>query len=519
MSGGDGIGHNSGAHNSGGNINGGSAGSAGSGGNGGASDNSGWSSENNPWGGSNSGIHWGGGSGSGNGGGEHGSQTGWGWSSTTNPDVPPYVDANGQVRITITNGLVKTPVYGVPEPGGKSDVQGGYIPGNPDDEVARKWDKSNLPREIEVNVDGFKYRVTLDDDGRAIGIIRTGVRPYVGSEKAKAGIMEKINHKTPEEIYEALGFNKDEPQRQEKAKQKAKDAWEHLPPNVRSFDVDVAQFHYSVVLDDYGDVLSVTRTAVRPYVGSEKAKAGIMEKINHKTPEEIYEALGFNTEEPQRQNQAKKAAQDVFNSFSMNRDRIQSDVLNKAAEVISDMGNKVGDYLGEAYKSLAREISDDIKNFQGKTIRSYDDAMASLNKVLSNPGFKVNRADSDALANAWRSLDAQDMANKLGNISKAFKVADVVMKVEKVREKSIEGYETGNWGPLMLEVESWVLSGIASTVALGIFSATLGAYALSLGAPAVAVGIAGILLAATVGAFINDKFADTLNNAIIKPAH
>mgnify|MGYP002550631720 CR=1 FL=1 len=432
MSGGDGIGHNSGAHNSGGNINGGSAGSAGSGGNGGASDNSGWSSENNPWGGSNSGIHWGGGSGSGNGGGEHGSQTGWGWSSTTNPDVPPYVDANGQVRITITNGLVKTPVYGVPEPGGKSDVQGGYIPGNPDDEVARKWDKSNLPREIEVNVDGFKYRVTLDDDGRAIGIIRTGVRPYVGSEKAKAGIMEKINHKTPEEIYEALGFN---------------------------------------------------------------------------------------TEEPQRQNQAKKAAQDVFNSFSMNRDRIQSDVLNKAAEVISDMGNKVGDYLGEAYKSLAREISDDIKNFQGKTIRSYDDAMASLNKVLSNPGFKVNRADSDALANAWRSLDAQDMANKLGNISKAFKVADVVMKVEKVREKSIEGYETGNWGPLMLEVESWVLSGIASTVALGIFSATLGAYALSLGAPAVAVGIAGILLAATVGAFINDKFADTLNNAIIKPAH
>ncbi|MWO01094.1 hypothetical protein GQN19_26720, partial [Escherichia coli] len=81
------------------------------------------------------------------------------------------------------------------------------------------------------------------------------------------------------------------------------------------------------------------------------------------------------------------------------------------------------------------------------------------------------------------------------------------------------GYETGNWGPLMLEVESWVLSGIASTVALGIFSATLGAYALSLGAPAVAVGIVGILLAATVGAFINDKFADTLNNAIIKPAH
>ena len=67
MSGGDGSGHNSGAHNTGGNINGGPTGL---GGNGGASDGSGWSSENNPWGGgSGSGVHWGGGSGHGNGGG------------------------------------------------------------------------------------------------------------------------------------------------------------------------------------------------------------------------------------------------------------------------------------------------------------------------------------------------------------------------------------------------------------------------------------------------------------------
>lgn len=54
MSGGDGKGHNSGAHDSGGSING----TSGKGGpsSGGASDNSGWSSENNPWGGGNSGM-------------------------------------------------------------------------------------------------------------------------------------------------------------------------------------------------------------------------------------------------------------------------------------------------------------------------------------------------------------------------------------------------------------------------------------------------------------------------------
>ncbi|HGW8070715.1 TPA: colicin-E2 [Escherichia coli] len=67
MSGGDGRGHNTGAHSTSGNINGGPTGL---GVGGGASDGSGWSSENNPWGGgSGSGIHWGGGSGHGNGGG------------------------------------------------------------------------------------------------------------------------------------------------------------------------------------------------------------------------------------------------------------------------------------------------------------------------------------------------------------------------------------------------------------------------------------------------------------------
>ncbi|ECN9876269.1 colicin-A, partial [Salmonella enterica subsp. enterica serovar Enteritidis] len=201
------------------------------------------------------------------------------------------------------------------------------------------------------------------------------------------------------------------------------------------------------------------------------------------------------------------------------KDINEKEVLAKTSELIISMGDKVGEYLGVKYKALAKEIAGEIKNFQGKKIRSYDDAMASLNKITSNPAMKINQADRDALVNAWKHVDAQDMANKLGNLSKAFKVADVVMKIEKIREKSIEGYETGNWGPLMLEVESWVLSGIASAVALGVFSATLGVYALSLGAPAIAVGIVGILLAAVVGALIDDKFADALNNEIIKPAH
>ncbi|MCX8957182.1 hypothetical protein EHW66_10540 [Erwinia psidii] len=197
----------------------------------------------------------------------------------------------------------------------------------------------------------------------------------------------------------------------------------------------------------------------------------------------------------------------------------EKDALNKASELISDMGEKVSAHLGEKYKSLANEIANNLKNFRGKTIRSFEDAMKSLNRITSNPGMKINKADRDALVNIWKHVNASDMANKLGNLSKAFKMADVAIKIEKVREKSIEGYETGNWSPLMLEVESWVLSGIAASIALALYSAIIGVVVLGAGAPATAVAIIGIIVAATVAALIDDKFAEKLNNEIIRPAH
>lgn len=195
------------------------------------------------------------------------------------------------------------------------------------------------------------------------------------------------------------------------------------------------------------------------------------------------------------------------------------EALQKASELITDMGEKIGIYLGEKYKEVAREIAGDIKNFQGKTIRNYNDAMASLNKIITNPGMKINQADKDALVNAWKSMNANDMANKLGNLSKAFKAGDVAIKIEKVREKSIEGYNTGNWGPLMLEVESWYLSGVAAGVAMGILAAIAPIVATTVGLPVTALTIAGIIGIGYLASFIDDKMVDKINNELIKPAH
>ncbi|MDY4380949.1 colicin-like pore-forming protein [Pectobacterium brasiliense] len=197
----------------------------------------------------------------------------------------------------------------------------------------------------------------------------------------------------------------------------------------------------------------------------------------------------------------------------------EQETLFKASELVAEIGGKISEHLGIKYKEISDEISNNIKNFQGKNIRNLNDAMVSLNKIILNPGMKVNQADKDAIINAWKHLDMKDMSNKLSNLGHAFKVADIVLKAEKIREKSIEGYETGNWKPLMLEVESWVLSGLAGSIALGIFSTLIAPLVLSAGLPATAVAITGILFASWVASLIDDNLVDKINNELIRSAH
>jgi len=222
--------------------------------------------------------------------------------------------------------------------------------------------------------------------------------------------------------------------------------------------------------------------------------------------------------------QANRAKADADNNLNAARQALEKasdeqQALVKASELIADMGEKIGKRLGEKYEAVAKEIAEEIKYFQGKKIRTYEQAMASLNKILNNPALKIYQQDKDALVNTWKSLNAGDIANKLSNLSRAFKVADLALKVEKIREKSIEGYKTGNWGPLMLEVESWVLSGMAAGVAMGILSLAASTIAATFGLPVTAVTIVGILTISWLASFIDSGVAEKINNEVIRPAH
>lgn len=201
------------------------------------------------------------------------------------------------------------------------------------------------------------------------------------------------------------------------------------------------------------------------------------------------------------------------------RNNQASDALTKASELISDMGEKLSALAGAKYKAVADDIANSVKNFQGKNIRGYNDAMNALNRVLSNPSLKISAGDKAALSNAMAHINANDMANKLGNLSKGFKVAGLAQKVSSALEKGAYGFKTGDWGPLMLEMESWVVGGLMASLAAPLIGAIFAVILASAGVPTTAIVAGSIVVAGIIAASIDGALVDKLNNAIISPAH
>lgn len=196
----------------------------------------------------------------------------------------------------------------------------------------------------------------------------------------------------------------------------------------------------------------------------------------------------------------------------------EKEFLMEASGIIADAGEKISNHIGGQYKGYADEIANNLRNFQGRTIRGYNDALASFNKVMSNPSMKVNQGDKEAIINAMRNVNAQDMANRFGHFGKFFKAADIVLKIEKIREKSIVGYETGNWAPLAYEVESMLLSGLAGAVALGFVTSVLAALALPV-TVTVALVVAFSIAIAYGTSYIDAGLVERFNNEVVRSAH
>lgn len=188
-------------------------------------------------------------------------------------------------------------------------------------------------------------------------------------------------------------------------------------------------------------------------------------------------------------------------------------LLLQTSSIIADVGEKISSKISGKYITLSQELANDVKGYQGKKLRNYNDAIKTVNTLMGNALSHYSAADRTAIANALKALNASTIAANLKSLAKSFAIADRVIKIESVVEKTIHGLKTGEWGPLALELEAMVMSGVASGIALGVIGAILGQIALS-AALLSAVSFMAIIMIAITASFIDADFAARINKEI-----
>lgn len=351
-------------------------------------------------------------------------------------------------------------------------------------------DWSKLPDEFDTTVDQFKYKVKLDQFGKATSVTQTAPRPYTKAENLKVAVAKSQNKK-PSDLYPELDFSKGEPERQAKAKKEAETSWKTLPPNIRTFDVYVEGFRYAVKLNEQGTVISTTKIADRPYTKAENLKVAVA-KTNNKTPGEMFPELDFAKSDPERKQKASQSAQDLFSSFPTNAISIASDFYKALTE-------KFGDKLTKEAKALEAMA-------KGKKLRNASEAIAAYDKYKGNLNKKFSVADRNAIAKALESLDKATMAAQLQKMSKIFGVVGEAIAWGAFVNGIVKGFRTGNWNDAIISGEKIAATKIASLLVVT-------AYAVIATTPIGIIGFSAIL--AITAALITDKALEDLNKFIL----
>lgn len=180
----------------------------------------------------------------------------------------------------------------------------------------------------------------------------------------------------------------------------------------------------------------------------------------------------------------------------------------QAVSFLADTNKHILESYGTSLSKTAKDLQ---ANISGKNIRSYSDALASFEKARNNPGLKLNAKDTKAVVDALSSLDKATFADNVSRMGKAFGVVGKVVQAEAIREKTVLGFETGDWKPLGLEVEAIAVGTLAASAA-GILVAGLLAF---LSAPAVFSVLIVAVAMAFVSSFFDAKIVDEINGYFI----
>ena len=176
--------------------------------------------------------------------------------------------------------------------------------------------------------------------------------------------------------------------------------------------------------------------------------------------------------------------------------------LQEGIKLTAAFYKELTEKFGQKAAALAQELAEQAK---GKTIRNVDQAIAAYDKYRASLGYKLNAADRVAVANALRSLDQAHMASQLSKMSKAFGYYGKFLDRVGVVQEAIKAFETDNWRPLFVKIETLTAGRVASALVAFVFS---GIFGTPLGI------ISFAIIMALAGALINEEFLESLNKKL-----
>lgn len=416
MSGGDGKDHNGGSHTSGG-VNGTSGKGGPSGGGVDASDHSGWSKENNPWGGGGT-I---GGDQHGNGGGQGSNQgnnnnTNQGISvlkpgeSYMNPWGMVIVDANGHPTM---NGIVMTEGNSSLVPDGTggftralnslTGVKNGYSP------VHGGGGLTAIP---EYNTNNYP---------------NTGGFPPVGDANWKLN----------------------PPKWSIREVQSQNSAWQ-------SYITHVEGLVYKLTFDRTGKLVDTAYVNYDPVDDTRYSPIKSFE-YNKKTAEkQVRDAID-------NENKLSQIAKDNIKK--------EDEAVKDAVKFTADFYKQVFNVYGEKAEQLAKLLASQAK---GKKIRNAQDALKSYEKYKANINKKINAKDREAIAKALESVDIKEAAKNIKKFSKGLGYVGPAIDAVDLFNELVKAVKTDNWRSFFVKVETIVIGFTATELAALAFGAILG---------------------------------------------
>lgn len=230
---------------------------------------------------------------------------------------------------------------------------------------------------------------------------------------------------------------------------------------------------------------------------------------------ESYLALDTITDEAIAKRQADEELKKIQSKAKEEIIKLQiNEAIKTASEIISDIGDKTSKVIGDKYKVASDKIINELNDFKGKKIKNSSDALKILEKTINNPYLKVHKKDLPAISQAIKFIDGKKLSENLYKLGGSFKLADKFLKFEKIKTKVEEGFETGNWRPLVLEIEAMALAGVASPIVLAFTSASL-SLLLPVTISVTLLSVSAIVLTAVITSYIDADFAAAINKEII----